>query len=79
MPAKTMCALVAVLFCIPVIAADKKPIPEQLALASEVKGILGTHCGKCHGVGGSRTDDMSFISFEALMEGGTVVPGEPDN
>ena len=78
MPTKTMCALVAVLFCIPAIAADKKPSPKQLALAYEVKGILDTHCGKCHGVGGARTDDMSFISFEALMEGGTVVPGEPD-
>ncbi len=78
MPTKTMCALVAVFFCVPAIAADKKPSPEQLALAYEVKGILDNHCGKCHGVGGGRKADMSLVSYEALMEGGTVVPREPD-
>ena len=71
MPTKTMCALVALLFCIPILAADKNPSPEQLALASEVKGILDNHCGKCHGVGGTRTDDMSLKSYKALMRGKT--------
>ncbi|SVB40173.1 uncharacterized protein METZ01_LOCUS193027, partial [marine metagenome] len=76
MPTKTMCALVALLFCIPVIAADKKPSPEQLALAYEVKGILDNHCGKCHGIGGSRTDDM-FIDHKTLIKEGSVDPKNP--
>jgi WD40 repeat protein len=78
MPAKTTCALVAMLFCFSAIAADKKPLtPEQIQLASNARGVLGEYCGKCHGTGGAYYDEMQ-INHEWLLDEGLVLPNKPD-
>ena len=77
MPTKTMCALVALLFCIPAIAADKKPLnPAQIKLARDARGVLGEYCGKCHGRGGANIGKME-LKHERLLEKKIVVPGNP--
>ena len=77
MPTKTMCALVALLFCFSAIAADKKPLtPAQIKLARDARGVLGEYCGKCHGRGGANIGKME-LKHERLLEKKFVVPGNP--
>ena len=77
MPAKTMCALVALLSCFSVIAADKKLSPEKRQ-ALEVRRILGEYCGQCHGTGGARANKM-LIDYDDLIERKHVVPKNPED
>ena len=76
MPTKTMCALVAMLFCFSAIAADK-PNAQQSKLASDAFEVLGIYCGKCHGTGGAYYDEMQ-INREWLLDEGLVVPNKPN-
>ena len=39
-------------------AVDKPLNPSEAKLAVEAHQILVAHCGKCHGKGGSYSDDM---------------------
>ena len=70
--------LAAFLFCLPVMGADPKPLtPQQAKLAKDSYEILRTYCGKCHGKGGSYSDEM-LIDHKLLLEEGFVVPGKPE-
>ncbi len=49
----------------------------QQNLAQEAYVIFEQSCLICHGKNGSFSDDL-LIEYTALIEGGTVVPGNPD-
>jgi hypothetical protein len=60
-------------------AADKPLNQTQAKLATEAHQILVSHCGKCHGKGGSFSDEM-LLDYKLLTEGpeAVVVKGKTD-
>ena len=56
-------------------AADQPLKPAQAKLAVEAHQILVAHCGKCHGKGGSYSDDM-LLNYDQLVEEAFIVKGE---
>ena len=49
----------------------------QENLAQEAYLIFKQHCFNCHGEHGAFTEDL-VIEYTALIDNGTVIPGDPD-
>ena len=72
--------LSAILMFHPGLVAQKKAHTEEdkKVLAEKAQNILGTHCGKCHGRGGSYSDEMS-VDRDSLLRKGFIDLGSPGN
>lgn len=56
----------------------EKPKPEESAGFASVQAIFQRNCAGCHG-GARPKGGYSVTSYQGVMGGGKVVPGDPDN
>ena len=65
------------LICLLMLIASYQNVDAQGNLAQEAYAIFQQNCLNCHGEHGAYTEEL-IIEYTALIENGTVIPGNPD-
>ena len=65
------------LICLLICTLWSQNVHSQQQIAQDAYAILEQNCFNCHGPEGSYRDTL-FIEYNALIENGTVVPGNPN-
>ena len=64
--------------CLLILILGYQNVDAQQNIEQETYAIVENSCDNCHGEGGSYTEHLT-LQYPAVIEDGSVIPGDPDN
>ena len=64
--------------CLLILILGYQNVDAQQNIEQETYAIFENSCDNCHGEGGSYTEHLT-LQYPAVIEDGSVIPGDPDN